>query len=175
MKKSLLIACCIFFTTASSLAQIIYNIDLKVEIGFPDPDIPWSANIPSGPFGGPIITGNTVTESEAANVLTTVLDSYGNIVWEQQWNSTDSGNDYGSSLALYDDTLIVGGATFNLSQNAYDYVILAYDVTDGTLLWTTLYNARVTAMTLLRVLPLIPLAVYMLRVHPLGLVLCQII
>lgn len=140
MKTFFILLVSFFLFSSSIRGQVIYNINLKAEVGFPDPQITWSANIPNGPFGGPIVVGNTVSENEAANIFTTVLDNYGGIVWEQQWNAPDSSNDYGSSVALFGDTLIVGGATFNLLQQAYDFVILAYDVTDGSLLWSTVHN-----------------------------------
>ncbi len=127
-------------TSICGYAQILYNKTWTLQAGFPDPAIPWSATIASGPFGGPIVVGNTITENEGANVLTTVVDSYGAIVWEAEWNGADSANDYGSSLVLSDDILIVGGATYNELQAAYDYVILAYDITDGTLLWSKIHN-----------------------------------
>jgi len=130
----------VFWFGNKALGQLLVNTTWHIETGMPDPEIEWSATIADGPFGGPIVVGNTVTENEGANILTTVLHSYGDIVWEQQWNAADSANDYGSSVLLHGDTLIVGGASQNQAQNAYDYVVLAYDIADGTLLWTKLYN-----------------------------------
>lgn len=138
--KTFFTLCVLLYATFFSTAQILVNTNWSVETGLPDPDLAWSASIAHGPFMGPIIAGNTMTTTEGANILTTVMDRAGDIIWQQEWNGTDSGNDYATCVAYSGSMIVVGGATYDSTQAAYDYIILAYNATDGTLLWSQDYN-----------------------------------
>ncbi len=130
----------LFLFSTSSFAQILVNTDWANEIGLPQPDIAWSASIANGPSGGPITVGNTMTASQGTNILITVHNRGGSLLWEQQWNGAASGDDYGTCVAFSDSLIVLAGATYNAVQDAMDYVVLGYNAINGTLLWTRIYN-----------------------------------
>jgi hypothetical protein len=130
----------LFLVSTSAFAQLLVNTNWANEIGLPQPDIAWSASIARGPHSGPITVGNTTTSTQGVNILISVHNRSGQLIWEQQWNGASGGDDYGTAVAYEGNLIVVAGATYNATQAAMDYVVLGYNANNGTLLWTRIYN-----------------------------------
>lgn len=60
--------------------------------------------------------------------------------WEEEYNNSTDGNDYGTALIIdHSGDIVVVGTSFDLQNNNHDYTILKYDE-DGTLLWSELFD-----------------------------------
>ncbi|MCB0761026.1 MAG: S8 family serine peptidase [Flavobacteriales bacterium] len=87
-----------------------------------------------------IVVGNTLNSEEGANVLVSKYSPAGDLVWEIEWNHAGNQNDYGTSVDIDNiNNIYIGGATYNESQAAYDYVVLKYNKY-GVLQWSRIFN-----------------------------------
>ncbi len=84
-------------------------------------------------------TGNKVVNGQGTNISTVRYDADGSIAWQADWNGATSGDDYGTSIIANATHVLVCGATFNVTNNDFDYVVLKYDINNGSLLWSYIY------------------------------------
>jgi hypothetical protein len=84
-------------------------------------------------------TGNKVASGQGTNISTIGYNADGTIAWEAAWNGTTNGDDYGTSIIANATSVFVCGATFNVTNNDFDYVVLKYDLDNGSLLWSYIY------------------------------------
>jgi len=88
-----------------------------------------------------ISVGNTSVAGQGANILITKFERDGSIIWQSEFNTSGTNNDYG--VALTEDNvgnIIVVGTTDNNSTINFDVVVLKYN-TSGNLLWSAVYNS----------------------------------
>jgi subtilisin family serine protease len=81
-----------------------------------------------------------MSNSEGTDISTVRYNSDGTIAWEQTWNGVTNGDDFGTSIITNSSTVYVCGATYNLINNDFDYVVLAYDLVNGDLIWSYIYS-----------------------------------
>jgi hypothetical protein len=84
-------------------------------------------------------TGNKISNSVGTDISTTRYNADGTIAWEQTWDGATNGDDFGTSIIANSSRIYVCGATYNLINNDFDYVILAYDIVSGDLIWSYIY------------------------------------
>ncbi|MFM2194743.1 MAG: hypothetical protein RL092_343 [Bacteroidota bacterium] len=85
-------------------------------------------------------TGNKVMNGQGTNISTIRYNEDGTIAWEANWNGLTNGDDYGTAITADASSIYVCGATFNVINNDFDFVVLKYDLINGTLLWSYIYS-----------------------------------
>lgn len=127
----------IAFLSLNLFSQTLVNTEWEILYGTPD-EVDWSASGTDN-SNNLLETGNTIVTNEGTNIITTKKDRFGQVVWEKLFDGTDSSNDYG--IAVKSDNsnnVYVAGATNDLTDNAFDFVILKYNPS-GTLQWEYTY------------------------------------
>ena len=102
----------------------------------------WTKSIPSA-TAGLITVGHTQVSGQGENILVTKYDDGGSIIWQSDYNTGGTRNDYGIDL-IEDATsgyVYVVGTTDNGGTTDYDVVVLVYDNT-GSLQYSTTYDAN---------------------------------
>ncbi|MCE9539118.1 MAG: SBBP repeat-containing protein [Bacteroidetes bacterium] len=90
--------------------------------------------------GNIIITGNVIVAGQQTNIITTKLDQNGNILWQQQYNDTSNGRDYGTAITTDNNgNIYVAGSAYTNATNDQDFVTIKYDA-NGNLIWAQQYN-----------------------------------
>lgn len=90
--------------------------------------------------GNIIITGNIIVAGQETNIITTKLDQSGNIIWQQQYNDTSNGKDYGTAITTDGNgNIYVAGSAYTNTANDQDFVTIKYDAS-GNLVWAQQYN-----------------------------------
>lgn len=85
-------------------------------------------------------TGNKVVNGQGTNISTIRYNVDGTIAWEAAWNGATNGDDYGTAITADASNIYVCGATYNVANNDFDYVVLKYNLANGTLLWSYIYS-----------------------------------
>lgn len=85
-------------------------------------------------------TGNKVANGEGTNISIIHYNVDGSISWEASWNGATNGDDYGTAIAANSTHIFVCGATFNVTNNDFDYVVLKYNLANGNLIWSYIYS-----------------------------------
>jgi hypothetical protein len=123
----------------NSLAQQHVNKEWRKESGNPL-GLEWSQSI-INENSELIHVGNKNAGNEGANVLLTKHNSNGDLIWNVEYNSNGSSNDYG--ITLKEDNsgnVYVLGTSDNNTTDNYDLVLLKVSAT-GTLSWATTYGS----------------------------------
>lgn len=121
-------------------AQTVINTTWSRVTGTPNPTFNWSASDTDA--GNNVINaGNTLgAGSEYLNMHIVKLDDAdGSVLWETEWTSQGSYNDYASDVVVGSDAVYVCGASVVSSLDVV-CVILKLDLDDGELLWTYTYD-----------------------------------
>ncbi|MFN0033339.1 MAG: SBBP repeat-containing protein, partial [Flavobacteriales bacterium] len=121
-------------------AQTVINETWSRVTGYPNPNFNWSASDTDA--GNNVINaGNTLgAGSQLLNMHIVKLDDAdGSVLWEEEWTSQGSYNDYASDVVVGSDAVYVCGASV-ISSTDVVCVILKLDLDDGELLWTYTYN-----------------------------------
>jgi hypothetical protein len=84
-------------------------------------------------------TGNKVASGQGTNISTIRYNADGSVAWQSDWNGATNGDDYGTAIATNANHVFVCGATFNVTNNDFDYVVLKYDIGTGALVWSYIY------------------------------------
>ncbi len=88
-----------------------------------------------------ISVGNTAVIGEGANIFITKYDIDGNTIWERNFNTSGTNNDFGINLTEDNSgNIYVVGTTDNSGTSDFDIVILKY-TSNGTLSWSSTYNS----------------------------------
>ncbi len=138
MKKVLLTALAMGVLLAN--AQTVINTTWSRVTGTPNPTFNWSASDTDA--GNNVINaGNTLgAGSQDLNMHIVKLDDAdGSVLWETEWTSQGSYNDYASDVVVGSDAVYVCGASVVSSLDVV-CVILKLDLDDGELLWTYTYD-----------------------------------
>jgi len=85
-------------------------------------------------------TGNKVVSGQGTNISTIRYNVDGTIAWEATWNGATNGDDYGTAITTNASHLYVCGATYNVTNSDFDYVVIKYDLGSGALLWSYIYS-----------------------------------
>ena len=85
-------------------------------------------------------TGNKVVNGQGTNISTIRYNVDGTIAWEAAWNGATNGDDYGTAITADASNIYVCGATYNVANNDFDFVVLKYNLANGTLLWSYIYS-----------------------------------
>lgn len=88
--KQLLIVIAVLGTVSLTSAQPYINRELVNSYGSPD-TIEWQATTKD--FMNLITVGNTLVTNQHANILITKIDEIGMLVWQHDWDGTQSGSD----------------------------------------------------------------------------------
>lgn len=123
------------------IAQTHVNREWISSMGDPD-TLEWSASI-TNDSSEMYHVGNTKMVGEGTNLLITKYDNTGAILWQEDFNTSVSNNDYGIAVDIdTSDNVYVLGATDNNSLHAYDYdyILLKYSST-GTLIWDKQFDS----------------------------------
>ena len=120
-------------------SQTIFNKDWVQVTGLPG-SVQWNGSgvnwsgCTFDPCDHFIITGNTMVSPGNSDILTTMYDRNGNVIWQRQYNHPPNNKDYG--VAVCSDSLCnvyVTGAVTAPNGN-FDIILLKYSNT-GSLLW----------------------------------------
>lgn len=87
-----------------------------------------------------IVVGNTMNASNNSDVLITKYSPEGVILWQQTYDGTAHGNDYGVQLKVNNSNEIFIVATLQESTNL-DFGVLKYD-SNGNLIWVNTWNGQ---------------------------------
>jgi Subtilase family len=88
-----------------------------------------------------ISVGNTLDVTNGFDMLVTKMDGEGNIIWESKFNTGNSNNDYGVSLAEdANGNICVIGTTDNGTTANNNTIVLMYDG-NGVLQWSNIFNS----------------------------------
>ncbi|MDO8998424.1 MAG: S8 family serine peptidase [Bacteroidota bacterium] len=102
----------------------------------------WTKSIPSA-SAGLITVGHTQVTGQGENILVTKYNDGGSILWQSNYNTSGTQNDYG--IDLIEDTnngdVYIVGTTDNGGTTDYDVVVLVYN-TSGVLQYSTSYDAN---------------------------------
>jgi hypothetical protein len=102
--------------------------------------IEWSKSILASGGTGIITTGYTSVSGQGQNILLTKYDPDGNLIFNVNYNSSSSFNDYGSGVyEAANGDILVCGTTDNGGSSDYDIVVLRYS-SSGTLLNTSIQD-----------------------------------
>jgi len=123
------------FISSTLLAQTKVNKEWQTDSGLPS-TFEWQASATS-PQGKSALVGNR-QNGATSDLYVSLTDRDGTLLWEQLFDGFGD-NDYGSSVDFLGNDIIVGGATFNPSNNDYDALILRFSAS-GTLLWNVIYQ-----------------------------------
>ena len=96
--------------------QLLYKVWEQTS-GMPD-TVDWSAHV-NDASGNLYVTGNTIAGTELANVLTTVYDRDGDVVWQSEYNGSYDHNDYGTAIAIDNDKNVFVAATTFSTNNTF--------------------------------------------------------
>ncbi|MCX7878635.1 MAG: SBBP repeat-containing protein [Ignavibacteria bacterium] len=93
--------------------------------------------------GNVYVTGNSIGNATGDDYVTIKYDSQGNPVWVKRYNGVGNGGDVALSLKLdnTNSSLYVTGFAFGGASTSYDYVTIKYNTSDGTVLWTRIFNS----------------------------------
>lgn len=94
-------------------------------------------------MGNVYVTGNSIGSATGDDYVTIKYDSQGNQLWVVRYNGAGNGGDVALSLKL-DNThsaLYVTGFAYGGPSTSYDYVTIKYNASNGTALWTKIYNS----------------------------------
>lgn len=102
----------------------------------------WTKSIASA-SAGLITVGHTQVSGEGENILLTKYDDGGNIIFQSNYNTSGTQNDYGVDLIedINNGDIYLVGTTDNGGTTDYDVVLLVYNST-GTLQYSTTYNGN---------------------------------
>lgn len=127
-------------TTAFSQTSIQVLVDKIYEHSTGQPDtLDWSDS-DLDPSRNLVVCGNTLVNGQDTNLLLTKYDPESNMLWQQTFNNSTNGNDYGVAVKTDGSgNIFVACASYRGSTNDYDYNILKYN-SSGTLQWQTYYN-----------------------------------
>ncbi|MBD3638143.1 MAG: S8 family serine peptidase [Crocinitomicaceae bacterium] len=119
------------FITANSFGQKSYtNIEWVSSSPVSGDSIFHTSSIVYG--GNLYVTGNTPNIGGHSDIIT-IKYSEGDTAWVSTYNGSANGDDYGVELTTYaGDYIYVVGAAEN-TTSGYDYVVLKYAASDGTL------------------------------------------
>lgn len=125
-------------------AQVLVNREWKATSGSPvfNPilnafGVQWSNSIKVG--SGLVTVGHTNVSGQGENIFLTKYDNAGVVVFQVNYNTGATHNDYGTAVVeASNGDLFVCGTTDNGGTSDYDVVILKYK-DDGTLLASTIY------------------------------------
>lgn len=137
--KSILFRIVLLLFSTMGVAQVNINKEWTQENGNPYL-LEWFNSITTE--NNDLITvGNTFVPGQGANVLVTRFNKLGDKLWEKDFNSNGSANDYGIALAEDDlGNVYVIGTTDNNSITDYDVVILKYS-SNGVLVWSKQWDS----------------------------------
>lgn len=85
-------------------------------------------------------TGNKVETGQGTNISTIRYNADGTIAWESAWNGTTNGDDYGTAITCDANAVYVCGATYNITNSDFDFVVLKYNLANGSLIWSYIYS-----------------------------------
>ena len=118
-------------------AQVWVNKEWVQLTGLPD-TLAWSASaLELG--GNVIVVGNTQVTPGDPDVLVTKYSSGGTLLWQQTFEGTGNGPDYGTAVAIAPSGDIVVAAAVTNTGNNMDMAVLRYS-SGGTLLWSSSWN-----------------------------------
>lgn len=139
MKQLLLTTALIVLTAFSTIAigQTHVNREWMTEFGYPD-TLAWSKAIPQPNSENEIHVGNTLNAQQSVEVLISVVDHSGSILWQETYSTGATHNCYGVDVAAADSMIYVVGTTDNGGNN-HDVLILKYDY-DGNFYWAETYD-----------------------------------
>jgi len=123
------------FISTALLAQTKVNKEWQTDAGLPS-TFEWQASATS-PQGNSALVGNR-QNGATSDLYVSLTDRDGTLLWEQLFDGFGD-NDYGSSAGFLGNDIIVGGATFNPTNNDYDALILRFSET-GNLVWNVIYQ-----------------------------------
>lgn len=138
MKKLLLLSI-IFASFTKLYAQIYVNRDWKVSSGNPI-GLEWSNSIVSS-NNELYHVGNSFINGIGSHILLTKYNNDGTIIWQSNFNSNNSTNDYG--VSLIEDSfgnIYVIGASEHVGTSNTDVILLKYN-SNGQLVWVSTYDS----------------------------------
>ena len=115
------------------MAQILVNREWVKLNGVPD-TVDYSASVLDY-LGNLYVTTNTVVAGQQANILTMVYDKEGNLLWQDSFNGTFNGKDYGTAIGLDKDGNVIVTGVSQTSAYSSEICIFKYTPT-GTQIWT---------------------------------------
>ncbi|MFN0275526.1 MAG: S8 family serine peptidase [Chitinophagales bacterium] len=128
----------LFIYSPHTQAQTLVNQLFQIEFNYPD-TVTWSASVLSG--GNIITTGNTFNSyAQKTNIVTTKTDQGGSVVWQTEYNGTESEFDYGAAVAVDGSgNVFVTGASHASDDYTFDVVVIKYN-SSGVQQWATTFN-----------------------------------
>lgn len=119
-------------------SQTLVNQLWELSLNYPD-TVSWSASVLSG--GNIITTGNTFNSiAQKANIVTAKTDQSGSVVWQTEYNGTESEFDYGAAVTVDGSgNIFVTGASHSSDDYTFDVVVIKYN-SSGVQQWATTFN-----------------------------------
>ncbi len=122
-------------------AQTLVNKEWEQLNGIPD-SIAFSASTLDGQ-GNLIVTSNAITTGQQANLLVMKYDKDGNLLWQDIYNGTFNGKDYGIALTIDNTNNIYVAGASQTGAISSDYIIRKYSPS-GVLQWSSTYSGSGT-------------------------------
>lgn len=144
MKKRNLLSLLAFFLfigLENAEAQTFVNKEWEAFNGIPD-SIAYSSSVLDGQ-GNLIVTSNAITTGQDANLLVMKYDRNGNLLWQDNYNGTFNGKDYGIAVTTDNTNNVYVAGASQTGAISSDYIIRKYNAT-GTLQWDAIYNGSGT-------------------------------
>ncbi len=126
------------WATSECPAQTYINTEWVQSIGSPDAVIPWTASTLDA-ASNLIVVGNTQVAPGNTDILVTKYNSTGDLLWQQTYNGTANGNDYGVAVQTTSGGDIFIAATATNTGNDQDLAILKYNAA-GVLQWASTWD-----------------------------------
>lgn len=95
-------------------------------------------------FGNLIVIGNTMNQSNNSDVLITKYNTNGQILWEQIYNGSGNGDDYGVQLKINNSNEIFVASALQ-EQTSMDFGLLKYSPS-GNLIWASTWDGSANGM-----------------------------
>ncbi len=136
--KKIAVTTLLIFISVTIQGQCAYNREWFSSNASPDTIDLTSSTVDS--FGHTFMTGNTKVVGQGNNFITVKYDADGILLWQQQFNGSANGNDYGSAIAMdASGNVYVTGTTYSGTAQGYNYMTIKYNAA-GNQLWTVQYN-----------------------------------
>ncbi len=125
-----------------SAQQVMVNLEWQAATGNPSQLIDYSASA-FDDSGRLIVVGNTLTNGESENFLISKFDPDGGLLWQQEYNFSDSDSTDFATAVICDqyNNIYVTGGSYDNTSGSFDYATLKLDAS-GNFVWQKRFDGQ---------------------------------